>query len=90
MKTVVDKLAATKRRELEFCSRRIQDCGNRFGGGWFFGAFCSRMVAGTDLGGSDFFQCKGDFVPAALRERNFFGREHDFPVMKVELGGEWS
>jgi hypothetical protein len=23
-----------------------------------------------------------------LRERNFFGREHDFPVMKVELGGE--
>ncbi|KAJ7856996.1 hypothetical protein B0H13DRAFT_2575059 [Mycena leptocephala] len=67
-----------------------QDCGTRFGGGWFFGAFCSRMVAGTDLGGSDFFQCKGDFVPAALRERNFFGGEHDFPVMKVELGGEWS
>jgi hypothetical protein len=47
-------------------------------------------VAGTDLGGSEFFQCKGDFVPAALRERNFFGGEHDFPVMKVELGGEWS
>jgi hypothetical protein len=25
-----------------------------------------------------------------LRERNFFGGEHDFPIMKVELGGEWS
>jgi hypothetical protein len=25
-----------------------------------------------------------------LRERNFFGGEHNFPVMKVELGGEWS
>ncbi|KAJ6605908.1 hypothetical protein B0H10DRAFT_1956987 [Mycena sp. CBHHK59/15] len=31
--------------------------------------------------------CKGDFVPTALRERNFFGREHDFPVMRVELRG---
>ncbi|KAJ7898085.1 hypothetical protein B0H13DRAFT_1884398 [Mycena leptocephala] len=74
-------------REWNFVPAGLRD---RFGGGWFFGAFCSRMVAGTDLGGSDFFQCKGDFVPAALRERNFFGGEHDFPVMKVELRGEWS
>ncbi|KAJ6613789.1 hypothetical protein B0H10DRAFT_1951186 [Mycena sp. CBHHK59/15] len=26
--------------------------------------------------------CKGDFVPAVLRERNFFGGEPDFPTWK--------
>jgi hypothetical protein len=31
-------------------------------------------------------------VPAALREQMWlcFGREHEFPIMKGELAGEWS
>ncbi len=60
----------------------------RFWERFFFGvAVRSRIVAGTDLGACGVWV---HFVPAALRERNFFGGEHDFPVMKVELGGEWS
>ncbi|KAJ7925778.1 hypothetical protein B0H13DRAFT_1862863 [Mycena leptocephala] len=35
--------------------------------------------------GRDFFLDGGDFVPAALRERNFFGGEHDFPMEGMGL-----
>jgi hypothetical protein len=58
----------------------------------FFGWRCVPASLREQIwrGSSEFLACEGDFVPAALRERNFFGGEHDFPVMKVELGGEWS